>query len=141
MANIYFTRNPSLCFSLKNRKKPQILIIKEEVKKIARTLKPAEGAHVHASVLQSNDSAHTIFARIETYLYFFAVYFHGSYCKIYTDRRSLGRCEKSLSESLNQASFPYVRITNQDNFKQVAVIVHFAVGQVRRFKSCTICEP
>ena len=74
------------------------------------------------------------------YLDFLAVHFDCSYCKIYTDRRPLSRSEETFRESFNQACLSDIRISNQDNFKQVTVVVHFAGDDVRRLKTSTICE-
>lgn len=59
------------------------------------------------------------------YLHFFAVYFHGSNRKIHTDCRSLRRSEESFCKSFNQASFSNVGIADQDDFKEVTIVIHF----------------
>ena len=87
-----------------------------------------------------NDSGKDDGCKEKNYLHFFTVYFYCSYCKIHTDGRALRRSEESFRKSFNQTCFSNVCIANQDNFKQVAIVVHFAVGDVRRLKTTKICK-
>ena len=59
------------------------------------------------------------------YLYSFTIDFHGSYREIHADCRALRRRKETLSKSFHQACFSDVRISNQDDFEEIVVIIHY----------------